>query len=192
MLVSAAKAVAEGKRPRFNFKPGVFLKFIANGLWLRLQGKWFRFGYACVSFGNPVSLRDYMAKNNVDFRTLVDDERFKAVGELGEELMVHVGNVLPALPVPLVASVILHAHPQKLTGFELKGAVFDVMKTLEADGRYVHIPRSDREYAVDVGLRMLTLRHLVTEEDGQYGVAEPERDVLQYYANSIIHLLPPA
>ena len=109
MLVSAAKAVSEGKRPRFNFKPGIFLKFIANGLWLRLQGKWFRYGYACVSFGNPVSLREYMAKNNVDFRTLVDEERFKAVGDLGEELMVHVGNVLPALPVPLVASVILRA-----------------------------------------------------------------------------------
>ena len=50
------------------------------------------------------------------------------------------------------------------------------------------MPRSDREYAVDVGLRMLTLRKLVKEEFGLYFMAEHERDILTYYANSIAHL----
>ncbi len=189
VLVSAASAAAENKRPKFKFRPSKFLKFLAHGFWLRIQGKWHRYGYACVSFGDPVSLRKYIAEHNVDFRTLDDQERFKAVRNLGEELMRHVGHVLPALPVALVATVLLQAHPKKISGFELKGSVHTLMKNLEEAGNYVHVPHADREYAVEVGLRMLTLRHLVTMSDGLYAIAEGELDILRYYANSIAHII---
>jgi hypothetical protein len=44
---------------------------------------------------------------------------------------------------------------------------------------------------VVVGLRMLTLRHLVRQDaDGLYSAAPGELTVLRYYANSIAHLLP--
>ena len=59
---------------------------------------------------------------------------------------------------------------------------------LEACGSYVHIPRADRDYAIDVGLRMLTLRHLVLEEDGNYRANPDELILLGYYANAIVHL----
>jgi hypothetical protein len=38
---------------------------------------------------------------------------------------------------------------------------------------------------------MLVLRHIIEETNGLYSVAEGERDILAYYANSIAHLLPP-
>ena len=56
----------------------------------------------------------------------------------------------------------------------------------------MHVPRADRDYAVTVGLRMLTLRHFVTEADGLYRANEGERDMLHYYANAIEHFLPDA
>ena len=56
----------------------------------------------------------------------------------------------------------------------------------------VHLPRADRDYAIEVGLRMLTLRHLVREEAGLYRAHEGELPVLRYYALSIAHLCPPA
>ncbi len=59
---------------------------------------------------------------------------------------------------------------------------------LEAKGSYVHIPRADRDYAIAVGLRMLTLRHLVLEQDGSYRVNPDELILLKYYANAIVHL----
>ena len=68
-------------------------------------------------------------------------------------------------------------------------------RQLEATGAYVHIPRADRDYAIDVGLRMLTLRHLVTEEAGSYRANPKELLLLRYYANAIAHLFakaPPA
>ena len=39
------------------------------------------------------------------------------------------------------------------------------------------------------GLQMLTLRRLVEESDGLYAAKPSELRVLQYYANSIAHLL---
>jgi glycerol-3-phosphate O-acyltransferase len=59
---------------------------------------------------------------------------------------------------------------------------------LERLGSYVHIPRADRDYAIAVGLRMLTLRHLVIEADETYSANPKERVLLQYYANAIVHL----
>ena len=54
----------------------------------------------------------------------------------------------------------------------------------------MHIPRQDQEYAVDVGLRMLMLRHLVSLEDGVVS-GQPEGDsAAGFYANAIAHLLP--
>jgi hypothetical protein len=43
-----------------------------------------------------------------------------------------------------------------------------LLGSLEHWGADVYIPSVDRDYAISVGLRMLTLRHLVLEEDGSH------------------------
>jgi glycerol-3-phosphate O-acyltransferase len=73
--------------------------------------------------------------------------------------------------------------------FEIKGRVSALIGDLERLGSYVHIPRADRDYAISVGLRMLTLRHLVIETDDTYRANPKELVLLQYYANAIVHLL---
>ena len=98
------------------------------------------------------------------------------------------GRVVPALPVSLVASAMLAGGEQGLSSLELKGAVFELMQRLTAAGAHVHIPRSDQEYAVEVGLRMLMLRHLVVLEDGVYRPNPKEHALLAFYANAIAHL----
>jgi glycerol-3-phosphate O-acyltransferase len=62
------------------------------------------------------------------------------------------------------------------------------MSRLQASGAHVHVPRQDQEYALDVGLRMLVLRHLVILEEGFYRPNPAETPLLRYYANSIAHL----
>ena len=47
------------------------------------------------------------------------------------------------------------------------------------------MPRTDRDYALTVGLRMLTLRGLVQEHDGLFQANPNELTILRYYANSI-------
>ena len=84
--------------------------FIAKNLGMMLIGRWHRFGYACVNVGKPLSMRAYVAAQSLDFRALSDDERHARVAVLARELMSDIGQVIPALPVALVASVVVR-HP---------------------------------------------------------------------------------
>jgi glycerol-3-phosphate O-acyltransferase len=143
-----------------------------------------------VSFGRPLSLRAYLAERGTDVRSLPEEQRFAEIERLGQRLMREVGRVVPALPVSLVASAILAGGEAGLSSLELKGAVFALIGRLTAEGAHVHIPRHDQEYAVDVGLRMLLLRHLVVAEAGVYRANPKETALLAFYANAIAHLLP--
>jgi glycerol-3-phosphate O-acyltransferase len=166
------------------------LRFIAQQLGLVLRSRWYRFGYACVNFGTPVSVRTYAAERGIDFRRLPKDDRSRAVAELGHRLVDDVRRLIPVLPVPLVATVMLRAV-RPLSEFELKSAVGALVHDLEAAGAQVYVPRSDWDYAVGAGLRMLVLRRLVNESDGLYAAQPSEERLLRYYANSIEHWLPP-
>ena len=76
-----------------------------------------------------------------------------------------------------------------ISGFELRNAVFNLLQLLEQKGYRAYIPRGDREYAVTVGIRMLTLRQILTENDGLYTANANDLPILRYYANSISHLI---
>lgn len=162
------------------------VSFFLHNVWLMVRGAWYRYGYACVNFGKPLSMRDYVAQNSVDFRGMDDDTRHRAVAALGGTLMDAIRDVIPVLPVSLVATVFVRAAPQ--TGFaeiDLKTKAYDLARQLETAGAHVYVPRSDLDYAIGVGLRMLTLRHIVIERDGLFFAAKDERAMLEYYANAI-------
>jgi glycerol-3-phosphate O-acyltransferase len=184
----AAAGLAHGERPRFAFNPLALARFLARSGWLRLRGRWYRYGYACVGFGRPLSLRDYLRDRAIDLRALPAERRHAEVEHLGRRLMQEVGRVVPALPVSLVATAVLAAGETGLSSLELKGAVYDLMQDLARAGAHVHIPRHDQEYAVEVGLRMLLLRRMVLEEAGVCRASPKERALLAYYANAIAHL----
>jgi glycerol-3-phosphate O-acyltransferase len=65
------------------------------------------------------------------------------------------------------------------------------MLQLRERGGQVYVPRADEEYAVDVGIRMLSLRHIITGQDGLISAVPGQEGVLHYYANAIAHILPP-
>src|SRR5882724_1025504 len=85
------------------------LRFLGHQMVLMLRSRWHRFGYACVNFGTPLSMRAYSAARNLDFRRMAKEQRVQAVAELGRHLMDEVGRLIPVLPVPLVATVLLRA-----------------------------------------------------------------------------------
>jgi hypothetical protein len=100
-----------------------------------------------------------------------------------------IGAVIPALPVPLVATVLVQAG-EPLSELELQARALRLIEQLEAAGAHAYIPRRDQGYAIEAGLRMLTLRHLVEEKDGLFIARQEEMHVLRYYANSLAHLVP--
>ncbi len=170
---------------------GITARYVAKQSLFALIGRRFRYGYACVNFGKPVSMREHVQRRGFDFRALSETGRRDRVAEVGRLLMDAIGRVVPVLPVPLVATVLLRDPERALTELELKSAVIGLMEQVEALGGHVYVPRTDRDYALSVGLRMLTLRRLVVESDGMFAPNLQELAVLAYYANSIAHIVAP-
>ncbi len=167
-----------------------FLQFAIKNLYQRITGSRYRNGYACVNFGHPVSLKAWQIENGYSSKTPLND-----VSKLAADLIERIGQVIPILPVALVATVVLKSRTN-LSEPDLKRSVFELFDQLEKKGYRAYIPRGDREYAVTVGIRMLTLRHLLLidngssgKDSGLYSINPKEIELLQYYANSIEHLV---
>ncbi|RJP20617.1 MAG: glycerol-3-phosphate acyltransferase [Deltaproteobacteria bacterium] len=182
----------EGNAPRrgIAFAAAKSLSFAFRNFYLMARGQWYRFGYACVNFGSPVSMRSFCRGRGIAPATLAREDRFREVAVLADALMESVGKVVPVLPVALLATVLLRRPDIRRSELELKAEALRLIRELSDAGAHVYIPRKDQDYAVTVGLRALALRRLVTEEDGLYAPAGNEIPLLRYYANSIRHLLP--
>jgi glycerol-3-phosphate O-acyltransferase len=164
--------------------------FFGRNVGLLARKRWFRFGYACVNFGTPLSMHDYLAARGEQPGRIPGTQRTALVETLGADLMESVGSVIPVLPVSLVATVFLEDPDRPLRDLELNARVFALVEQLERSGAHVYLPRHDEAYAISVGLRMLTLRRLVRERGGAYTPVPEQLQLLRYYANSIAHLLP--
>ena len=160
------------------------LGFIGRNLWLMIRNRWLRFGYASVNFGAPLSARAWCAEQGANPSTLVPETRAPLVEKLADELMQHVGRLIPVLPVPLVAEAFL-AAPEGLSEFDLKTAVYRRIEALQQQGAVVVMPSRTRAYTIDTAFNMLKLRHLVVEDNDRYRPNPEAREVLAYYANSL-------
>ncbi|NIO20006.1 MAG: hypothetical protein GTN76_04505, partial [Candidatus Aenigmarchaeota archaeon] len=165
------------------------LLFFMRNLWLMLRGAWHRYGYTVVSFGTPISMRLYVKRHNIDFREPDKKARREKVQLLAQDLMQAVARTIPVAPVSLVASVFVENPDKIFSAREIKARAKSLISKLEENGALVYIPRSDQDYTVEVGLRMLTLRHLVLEENDKFRAAPGEINLLQYYVNSISHYI---
>jgi glycerol-3-phosphate O-acyltransferase len=156
---------------------------------LRLRGRWFRFGYACVNFGTPLSMRRYVRSRGLNPRSLSEERRKQEVESLGLELMGRIKAVMPVLPVAVVARVFQDAGDRAMEELEVKADAFRLIQRLAARDALIYLPRGDQDYAIEVGLRMLVLRRIVLADSGLYRGNPGEQAILAYYANGIAHLL---
>ena len=161
--------------------------FIWKSLILMILSRWQRFGYAYVNFGNPVSVRHYCEENSLDFKKLERSARFLEVENLADRLMEAIKQVLPALPVSLVATVMLESDQKGMRAFEVQTQVNRLIADLQGKGAHVYVsPRQPVESILNA-LNMLVLRRLVQESQGIYRTIAAELSVLSYYANAIAH-----
>jgi glycerol-3-phosphate O-acyltransferase len=180
----------DGIRPAVLGAVWTTLRFVGQQVALIAHSRWKRFGYACVNFGTPISVREWAAARDLDLRRLSKEDRFARIGELARRVMDEIGRLVPVLPVPLVATVFAQ-HPRRgLSELEIKAEAERLVAALEACGAKIYVPRADRDYAISAGLEMLTLRHVVEEADGLFTARPEEARLIAYYANSIAHLLP--
>ena len=161
--------------------------FIWKSLILMILSRWRRFGYAYVNFGKHVSVRRYCAENSVNFGKLERADRFLNVQKLADQLMGAIRYVIPALPVSLVATVMLESGHQGLGALEVEARVNQLIEELQGRGAHVYVSPRNRIESILSALNMLQLRNLVRESGGTYRAVPEEIDVLTYYANAIAH-----
>jgi glycerol-3-phosphate O-acyltransferase len=161
------------------------LRFLVRNIFLMPKRERTRFGYACVNYGHPVSLRGYLAERGIVPGLLDNETRHRVVKALGQHLMKAIGRSVPAPPVPILARI-LAAQPDQTWSEE---QLLQEMRTLAArlrvaDARVV-LPADDEGSGLRAGLRALVQRGLVIEDSGKFEAAEDALGLLAYYANSI-------
>jgi len=165
------RAQAAGTR-RFRARISVVMLAVLRQLWLRITGRFHRFGYAAVSFGKPLALSE------------VDNGRTRPEA-LSAVVMARIANAVPVLPVPLVAAVL--TRDGDMTKAELANRLADAMKLLDA--AQIHLPRNNPDYAVEYGLRNLIERGIVEEQGEMLCIPSEKKGLAQFYANSVVHLM---
>ncbi len=155
--------------------------------WLIARGRFHRFGYACVNFGVPLSVKRYIATRGKDFRTMPEEEYRTEIERLGAVLMAEIARAVPVTPVALVAHAFLAAGGTSMLADDLVSAAETELATLRGRGATIALSRSGAAEIVALGVRYLRLRRVVYEADGVLSVAADDLPLLQYHANSIAH-----
>jgi glycerol-3-phosphate O-acyltransferase len=171
VLVATAKS---GVR-KFRFRWSSAVRYFFKHIMLRLTGRFIPYGYAAVSFGAPLSLAEYSAGKRGD-----------VTKKIGRELMAQIRALVPALPVPLVASCILAANAP-ISRADLEKSAAARIKAMAARGVHVSLLDTDVADEISVAVSHLLMRHMITETDDVIRMNPADQTLLEYYAGSIAH-----
>jgi len=150
-----------------------------------------RYGRAAVNFGTPISVRTWLTAQPDEVLTLDKYRRLARVQQLADLAMERIGAVIPVTPVPLAAAALLSFGTSAVSRARLLERMDDLRDQLgELNAKVV---RSELPIAEvwERAWRMFSMRRLVVEQGETLVVLPRQRPLLEYYANSIRHLLPP-
>lgn len=177
----------EAKKRSIWFVVRTTVGFIIHNLIQMMFRRWQSFGYACVNFGRPVSASDFCREHNINFARLDREERFPNVERLCGELMGSIEDVIPVLPVSLLATVFVNNREKWMSEFDVKGRVHLLINELREKGAPIYIPYRDGVRMIDTAFDVLKLRRMIAEENGLFKAEPDSADILSYYSNSIAH-----
>ncbi|MEP4198949.1 MAG: 1-acyl-sn-glycerol-3-phosphate acyltransferase [Aliishimia sp.] len=153
---------------RFGAKISVVLKFILEKLWLRMRGRFLRFGSAGVVFGDPISMQAF----GVDRR----------VEDLAETLMSRIQDVMPRMCVPVLAKGLLATDEPQARQKVIDVAVQAIVAAPES---FLMGDDEDPKARVERAVAHMIQRGLIRPQGDLFEIPDQERDTLQYYANSL-------
>lgn len=163
------------------------LRFAFKNIKLSRRDRWRRFGYASVNFGEPISMREYCSRNEINLISMEHDQRFEEIEKLAHVLMEGIRNVIPVLPVALMSSVLLRHQKEWKSKLELMTAGLEKIEQLRTQGAPISVSASACEGVLSGALTMLIARGFMSEKEGLLRANDNSIEILAYYANSIAH-----
>ena len=163
--------------------------FALRTIWEMLA--WRRsYGFACATFGCPVSFTTWLEERERDWVAMDQAERRQTLSEFGNELMAEINSLIPVTPVPLLCHVIQQAESESFEEAELLEGFRDRVARAERLNATVILPRNDPRLAMLHSLNQLVARKLLNQSGPRTYVVNPEKSALvSYYANSIDHIV---
>jgi glycerol-3-phosphate O-acyltransferase len=157
-----------------------------------VAGRLKRYGRAAVNFGTPLSVRSWLASQATDVLALPRPERLPHVQRLADDAMERVRIIVPVTAVALASAALLSFERHVVTLPELLERMREFRdRLLEVNAKVVRADRSI-EATWAIARRMFRMRHVVLVTGSSIAVMPRQRPLLEYYANSIAHLLPEA
>jgi glycerol-3-phosphate O-acyltransferase len=147
-----------------------------------------RYGRACVNFGTPLDVDEWLAANP-GVMALPRDERLARLQALADEVMRRIGAVMPVTAVPLAAAALLEHGGDTIDRAQWEALVETLRDRLRAAGAPVVGDEKASAEILDRALVMFTLRRVVRAENGAFRIDRREEPLLRYYAGSIAHFL---
>jgi len=148
-----------------------------------------RYGRACVNFGEPISLDEWLARHP-GVLALPREARLARLAGLADEVMARIAAVMPVTAVAMACASLLQDGGDSISRKDWESRLADLRFVLR--GADAHVVGGDRSSAdtLDRALVMLTLRHVVAPEGEGFRIDRAQEPLLRYYANSIAHFLP--
>ena len=156
-------------------------------IWRGATGRFHRFGYAVANFGPPIHAR--AALEGTDLRTLDWEARRPLLEAFADMLLRAVGTEIPITPVATVAWVYRELGDPAPGRLAVRDRMLTVLAQAQERGLPLHLPRGSYQRAFDVGLRVLLLRRILVLVEGRLLLPAHKAPLLDYYANSITHLM---
>ena len=166
------------------------LSYCASNTARLLTGRLKRYGRVAVNFGTPLSLRTWLETAPAGILSAPKEQRLPELERLAREMLTRIGAIIPVTPVPLAAAALLSFGQTAMTQDALLERMDQLRDRLqEVNGKVVRGGARIAEIW-DRAWRMLRMRRLVVADGDTLVVLPKGRPLLEYYANSIAHLVP--
>jgi glycerol-3-phosphate O-acyltransferase len=131
-------------------------------------------GYASVSFGDPVFLSDFLAKQEEDIFHIDRYERLSLIQTFAEGLLERIGSAMPVTPVCITARALLSLESEQIDRSDLVKTVSEMRRSIKKNGGRIVLGKSF-ESSLDIH------RHLVSEKhDRTKELVSFEEDLLDF------------
>ncbi len=178
------------QRPSRPAQLGAVLGYLGWNTARLVTGQLKRYGRVAIAFGAPISVRGWLAEQPAGILRLPKAERLPHVQRLAEAALERIGAVIPVTPVPLAAAALLSFGGSVVPRAALLDRLDELRDRLaEFNARLVRAELPATEVWERAWL-MFSMRRLVLAQGDDLVILPSARPLLEYYANSIRHLLP--
>ncbi len=182
-----------GSRPRGKLRQfWSVVRYLTRNVLRLALGRFEQYGEVAVAFGSPMSVRRWLEENGPDILSLPKAQRLPRMERLARDALDQVGAVVPVTPVPLAAAALLHGGTSATTEAQVLARMDELRDMFLRANAVVGDPEATTVQLWERAWRILRMRRLVVREGATLIILPRQRPLLEYYANSIGHLLSEA